>query len=258
MLTLLAGPELVGLGSCLIQPSSSLTWLEVSEPVLGVVSPELPRPRNPNSRNGWFRPLKSTGVLISSSKVPTAESVSESWSRPGLPRFPPRTAATGFRRWKTPFLLLGWINVSFSRFWFETTMQNLGLYSRYLLGSQGASMRRRPQKLLCCPVSLPHLNRLLLLARILLICSASSLPGLMLELVPLSVRYFSFFFTKGMMEVLRSWNFWFLLMIKLKMTKCRASTIPRSRRSIVSSCTDSDNQEQLGNNTGGLVDSSWK
>ena len=72
-----------------------------------------------------------------------------SFSRPlfkdPLTRFLP----TRFLFWKTPFLLFGFISVSFKRFLLEISLQNFGVYMRYLLGSHGAIIFLRPHKLLC-------------------------------------------------------------------------------------------------------------
>ena len=66
--------------------------------------------------------------------------------------------------------------------------------------------------------------------------SMSEAMDLNKQVAEFAERYFIFFFKKGRIEVSKSWNFWFLLRMRLNMTKCRASTMVISRRLMVSSC----------------------
>ena len=192
----------------------------------------------PKLRNGLLAPVKSFGGLIKKSNVPRLE-VSESECSPlrslNLPLFRRTCGFRGksFLTTLRPFLISRLLYVFTDPLGPVAHLpQPLG---KYLLGRGGAHIFLKPQKEFFLPVSLPHLNRDLFADNNFEIYSDSILFALNNGLELLPCRYFSFFFMKGRIEVSRSWNFWFLEIMRLNITRWVESTNERSNRSMLSS-----------------------
>ena len=192
-------------------------------------------------RKGLLAPEKSLGGLMRKFRVPRLEASESEWS--------PLMSLNLFRR-KCGFLeFLDSSLRLFRPFLEEISWPLLVLTSplwpvahlphplgKYLLGKGGAHIFLSPQNEFFFPVSLPHLNLDLLPANSFDMYSVSILLALKRGLGPLPCRYFRFFFKNGIIDVARSWNFWFLMRIKLKITRWTASTKDRSNCRTVSSC----------------------
>ena len=242
MVTVLGAPELTGL------PFSEERTRRTE--LFGVESPPPPRLSEVSLgatqlRNGLLAPVKSLGGLIRKSSVPRLDASESDWFSPpsSFRRAFFLLAAWGFRGMSLEHSFLAVVrgftsNLPLVLAWAEIMPVAHRPHSRgkYLLGIGGAHILRRPQKLLFFPVSLPHLNLDLLLARSWAIYSGSTLLALKSGCDPFPRRYFNVFFMKGTIEVSKSWNFWFLVIMRLNKTRWVESTRESPRRRMVSSC----------------------